>query len=185
MPAVTWSSLSDQSTASGTSSDQESGAQLIQLRTAASGTETTPTPTNTLDGSTWVDVAEGDAFNLTDRDFTIAARIKTTNGGTIFSKTEADGEWVPNGKTLFVRGGRLCYDIGWVGVVQTRQRVNDGEWHDVALRYRANDAEVQLIIDGEVQGTGMLRPEDPVRDHHVKLGYTSADFPDDGACFGC
>lgn len=38
-------------------------------------------------------------------------------GGIIFSKIVLDGEWVVNGKILFVCDGRFCYDIGWVGVV--------------------------------------------------------------------
>jgi hypothetical protein len=50
--------------------------------------------------------------------YTISAWIKTTGGGSIMSKTSPTGKWVPGGKALFVRGGRVGFDIGWVGAVK-------------------------------------------------------------------
>ena len=91
---------------------------------------------------------------MTGADFTITARIRTDAGGTIFCKTEPGPDWVPNGKVLFVRGGRLCYDIGWVGVVQTRMRVNDNKWHDVALTWDHASAQVRLYVDGRTRRPG-------------------------------
>ena len=45
------------------------------------------------------------------------------------------GEWKPDSKALFLRGGRLVYDIGWVGQMQSEQRYNDGKWHRVLLTH--------------------------------------------------
>ena len=134
-----------------------------------------------FDGSTRVDIENSKGFDFTSKDFTILARIKTRKGGTILAKTAGDKNWVPNGKTLFVRGGKLCFDIGWVGVIQSKKRVNDGEWHDVAMSYA--NGKVRMFIDGKPDQTGTLRPKGSVRDHIVRLGFTTADFPRGGSYF--
>ncbi len=135
------------------------------------------TPQLAFSGTTWLEIANPDGFDLAGEDFTIVARLKTTSGGTIFAKTADEAEWVPNGQTLFVRGGRLCYDIGWVGVVQSRRRVNDGRWHEVALMYRHETGDVQLFIDGQLDGRGKLKPKAPIADPVVRLGHTADNFP--------
>ena len=65
--------------------------------------------------------------------FTVMAWLRTTRGGTLFAQAPAEGEWVPQGKSFFVRGGRLCFDIGWVACVTGRSLVDDGKWHHVAI----------------------------------------------------
>ncbi|MFG0333368.1 MAG: DUF6797 domain-containing protein, partial [Maioricimonas sp. JB049] len=87
-----------------------------------------------FDGSRYLEVDDGEAFDTTGS-FTIAARIRTEEGGTIVARTTPGPKWVPGGQVLFVRGGRLSYDIGWVGVLQSNVRVNDGKWHDVAVTF--------------------------------------------------
>lgn len=130
-----------------------------------------------FEGATMLNVVKPDDFDMTRRDFTIVARIKTKTGGTIFAKTANHPDWVRNGKTLFVRGGRLCYDIGWVGAVQSRRRVNDGKWHDVAVTYRHETGQVQLFVDGKADANGTLKPRQPVAGHVVRVGYTADNFP--------
>ncbi len=122
-------------------------------------------------------------FRMTGADFTITAQIKTRDGGTIFSKA-AEGDWVPDGKTLFVRGGRLCYDIGWVGVVQSQRRVDDDRWHHVAMTYEAATGTVRLYIDGQLDTQRPLQPQADVKNHQVRIGYTSTNFPQDGGFVG-
>ncbi|MBI2477492.1 MAG: c-type cytochrome [Planctomycetia bacterium] len=139
--------------------------------------ETKAADTVKFDGLTRVEIAEASAFEMRDRDFTITARMKTTKGGTIFAKTSTATEWVPNGKTLFVRGGRLAFDIGWVGVVQSQTPVADGNWHDVAVTYSHETARVSLFVDGKASGSKVLRPKESVEDHVARIGYTSANFP--------
>lgn len=122
-----------------------------------------------------VAIPTNDQLKLGRTDYTIAAWIKTRAGGSIFSKAAPRGEWVRNGKTLFVRGGRLGFDVGWVGAVQSKQRVNDGQWHHVAMTHRGSDGRVTLYVDGEKDGDGDL-PADDGKDHVVRIGYTATTF---------
>lgn len=131
-----------------------------------------------LDGTFYAEVPEGDAFNLTSQDYTIVARITTEQGGTLFAKTAAGDEWVPDGKALFVRRGRLCFDIGWVGVVEGETKINDGQWHDVALSWEHESGVVKLYIDGQLDGRGRLRPRKKRSGDVVRIGYGAPDFPE-------
>ncbi|MEL6104955.1 MAG: DUF6797 domain-containing protein [Planctomycetota bacterium] len=130
-----------------------------------------------FDGESHVEIEDGDRLDMYENDFTLTATVQTKQDGSIFAKTTPEGPWVPNGKTLFIRGGRLCYDIGWVGVVQSRQRINDGEEHAVAVRYVADEGLVSLFVDGRPSGSGELKPRDAVDDHIARIGYTSENFP--------
>ncbi len=137
-----------------------------------------------FDGVTRIEVAESEAFAKRQTDFTLVARIKTTSGGTIFSKTAPQSKWVPHGKTWFVRDGRLCFDIGWVGVVQSSRTVNDGAWHDVAMTYTSATGSVQLYIDGVPAGQKRLQPSEDVAGHRVQIGYTTENFPSQSGFHG-
>ncbi len=130
-----------------------------------------------FDGGTQLVVAKPQAFDMHDKDYTIFAKIKTRKGGTIFSKAPAKGKWVPSAKTFFVRGGRLTFDVGWVGAVSSKKRVADNRWHDVAMTYRAKDGTVELYVDGKKDQTGRLRPEKRTKRHVVRIGFTTRDFP--------
>jgi hypothetical protein len=110
--------------------------------------------------------------------FTWTAMIKTETDGGIISKSPE--EWSPGSKALFVRGGKLSFDVGWIAYVESEADVNDGEWHQVAITVENGEDEdvVQLYIDGNADGlkddwdmewqpdVGMFR-----------IGYTSDDFP--------
>ena len=133
----------------------------------------------TFNGATRVEVSAASDFNLTDKDFTILARIKTTSDGTIFAKTASKPEWVPNGKTLFLRGGRLCYDIGWVGVLESENKVNDGKWHEVAASFDARRGLLSLFVDGHREAQAEIQPRDAVADHIIRIGYTAGNFPNE------
>ncbi len=110
------------------------------------------------------------------RDFTVSAWIKTTAGiGTIFSRAAVRGQWVPKGKTFFVRGGKLGFDVGWLGVVTGSRPVNDGKWHHVAVTYSHNSGQTRLFLDGRPDGAKGLKSADG-RDHIVRLGYTASNF---------
>ena len=132
-----------------------------------------------FDGANHVEVPQADDFDMTQADYTICARIKTTNDGTILSKTAPTDTWVPNGKTLFLRGGKLAFDIGWVGVVTSGRSVSDGAWHEVAMTYEHQSGRVRLFIDGLLDAEKSLKPRDEVQGHVVRLGYTAADFPEE------
>ncbi len=130
-----------------------------------------------FDGATSVDVASSDAMDLTHQDYSICARIKTRKGGSILCKTAPSGPWVADGKTLFVRGGKLTFDIGWVGAVQSRRSVNDDRWHDVTMTWQHETGRVRLYVDGKREGEGHLKPKREVNGHVVRIGFTASNFP--------
>ena len=136
-------------------------------------------------GTHAADVAKSDQFNLTSADFTVYAKFKTKRGGTILAQAPPHGaEWAPNGKTFFVRDGRLCFDIGWVGAVTSRREVDDGKWHDAALVYDHKSGEAQLVIDGKADNAESLKPEGETGELAMRIGYTSPDFPEPTAFVG-
>lgn len=110
-------------------------------------------------------------------DLTVAAWIRTTLDGTIFCQAPPTGDWVHDGKAFFVRGGRLAFDIGWVGTIAGSRNVADGEWHHVALTWAHTDGRVTLFVDGEPDGNGNLKPAKEVTGHTLRLGYAAPNFP--------
>ncbi len=130
-----------------------------------------------FDGESFAQVDEAEEFDMTNQDFTITARMRTRAGGVLFAKTEPGAEWVPDGKVLFVGDGRLCYDIGWVGAVESRRRVNDGRWHNVAMTWDHETGVVTLYIDGRKDSESVLRPEEERDDQVVRIGMAAPDFP--------
>ncbi|MHC4407109.1 MAG: c-type cytochrome, partial [Planctomycetota bacterium] len=127
-------------------------------------------------------VGDVDSFQ-TNADFTWSAWIKTEGSGSIFGRAPREGDWVQGGKTLFVRGGRLCFDVGWVGVATSKTPVNDGRWHHVAVTVKLNtdgeDDTVVLYIDGreDAAKTDWNVDRFPEENLVLKLGLASPNFP--------
>ncbi|MEE2641094.1 MAG: DUF6797 domain-containing protein [Planctomycetota bacterium] len=115
------------------------------------------------------------SIDLASKDFTISGWIKTTRDGTIAAKGPRTGKWEAKGKTLFVRGGKLVFDVGWVGAVQSSRRIADGQWHAVAVTCDAGTGKTTLYVDGQKDGQGNLKSEDHP-DHVFRLGYTATNF---------
>ena len=134
-------------------------------------------PKTEFDGTTGYVIGDADSIDMKNSDFTIVARVRTRKGGTIFSKSPPEGDWAPDGKTVFVRDGRLTYDIGWVGAVTSKRRINDGRWHNVAVTWRKSDGRVQFFIDGKLDQTGTLKPEGREKKLVGKIGFTNDNFP--------
>ena len=154
--------------------------------------------TISLDGVHWEDgpqdkclVFSGDAEARFDQDFALdfdttdlsfSAWINTADDGTIFAETLDEPEWVPNGKTFFIRGGQLAFDIGWVGVITSNtgegKSVVDGIWHHVGLTWQHQTGKVKLFLDGEIVAEGALKPEDELEDDILRLGFTAENFPE-------
>ena len=130
-----------------------------------------------FDGQSFAESADGDAFDMTSADFTISALVKTRKDGTIFAKTERSAKWVPDGKTLFLRGGRLTYDIGWVGAAQGNTKINDGKPHHVAMTWDHTTSIATFYVDGKPDGEKPIQPKSSVKSHTVRIGYTAEDFP--------
>ncbi len=105
--------------------------------------------------------------------FTVTAWIKTKSEGTIFAKTLPDSDWVSGGKSLFIRGGRLAYDIGWVGAIGGAAAVTDDRWHHVAI---SGSAPVRLYVDGKLDCERHMDARPDPKGSVFKIGYTSSSF---------
>lgn len=130
-----------------------------------------------LDEKTRAELKDKSKVNLSLADHTIAAWIKTNRDGTIIAQAPAEGNWAPQGRTFFIRGGRLCFDIGWVGVIQSRGKVADDKWRHVAVTFAAATKTYTLYIDGKDQGSKRLDVDEAVKEHVIRIGYTSPNFP--------
>ena len=120
---------------------------------------------------------DAEEFDLGTPGRTVVIRFRTKESGTLVSSAPRQGEWKPDGKTLFVRGGRLVYDIGWVGAITGNSRVNDGKWHTAAVV--VDDDETRLYVDGREEGQREEFRRDYVDNHVFKIGATATDFGGD------
>lgn len=105
----------------------------------------------------YVLINQSEALELGASDFTIAAWVRTTQGGTVLCKLKPDGKWMPNGKSFHIRKNGLAMEGGWVGVVQGSTAVNDGQWHHVAVGFHQSSKNVYLYVDGQRTGDGPLQ----------------------------
>jgi hypothetical protein len=121
-------------------------------------------------------LADGATIKLAE-DFTIGCWVQTKADGTIIAKAPSQGIWKPQGRSLFVRGGRLVFDVGWVGALESKRQVADGQWHHVAVTFEAKTKLHSLFIDGTLDHQSVLRVDDDDKSHVIKLGYTATDFP--------
>jgi putative heme-binding domain-containing protein len=136
-----------------------------------------------FDGTKYLEVADGDRFDFTSGDFSIAARLKTTSGGTILSVTEGGEKWIPDGQALFVRNGRLCFDIGWVGVISSRAKIDDGKWHDVVAAWNHSERRIRLFVDRRLEAEGQLAAREALPRRVLRIGYAASNFPQPQSLF--
>lgn len=110
-------------------------------------------------------------------DFTAMVEFESNGEGTLISKCAATGNWSPNAKALFIRGGRLVYDIGWLGAMTSRPKVNDGKPHTVVLT--ARDGTARLLLDGKniAEKAGFSKPDQ--KEHVFKVGRAAPNFAGD------
>ena len=163
--------------------DKLGSAVAFGISDAPKKTEPASTQAFRFNGATRVEIANGDDFDMHAKDFSITARIRTRKDGTIFAKTKKNGPWVPDGKSLFIRGGRLVFDIGWVGAVQSKKKVTDGKPHDVVMTWTAKSGAIRIYVDGKLDGSGSLKPKAAKKGFVVRIGYTSANFPGSNSFF--
>lgn len=130
----------------------------------------------TFDGQTYVEVTDTAGFDLL-RDFSITARVRTDAGGTLLAYAQPGPKWTPDGQTFFIRDGRLGFDIGWIGAVTSRRRVNDGKWHVVAATWSRESQQLELWIDGKRDASGTLAAKGPLANGVLRVGFTAPNFP--------
>ena len=146
------------------------------------GTALEPAPIG-FDGRTHVEIPTLKDFDMSRGDYTITARFQTRRGGSLFCETEPGEHWVPDGKSLFVRNGRLVFDIGWVGALESKRRVDDGAWHEAALTYEGATHRATLFIDGRPDGEKTLAPKGSLARRVARIGFTAPDFPEPASYF--
>ncbi len=107
-------------------------------------------------------------------DFTAYSRFTTKGDGALFSKCSPAGKWSPDAKVLFVRGGRLVYDIGWLGAMSGGPRVDDGKPHTVVLL--VSDGIATLWLDGKAVSKKERHTRPDIAGHVLKTGRAAPDF---------
>lgn len=150
---------------------------VVLFAPPSSDTSATREQRPVFDGNTFLEIPKGEAFDLTTKDFTIAARIKTQADGTIWSLSQSGPKWTPDGQAFFIRDGRLAFDIGWVGAVAAKTKINDGQWHNVAMTWQQSEHRVRLYVDGKLDGEGKLAAKAALPNSVVRIGFTTPDFP--------
>ena len=110
-------------------------------------------------------------------DFTAVVKFESSGSGTLFSKCAPTGKWSPDAKALFIRDGRLVYDIGWLGALSGGGKVDDGQPHTAVLTLR--DGTARLWLDGKVvaEKDKFARPD--AAGHVFKVGRAASDFAGD------
>ena len=123
-----------------------------------------------------IEAEEAEPLDLGTPGRTLLVRFRGDDG-TLVASTPKTGIWKPDGKTLFVRDGRLVYDIGWVGAISGTSDVADGQWHTAALVVKKK--ETRLFIDGmlEARRGEFLRPA--AEGFVFKIGATATNFGGD------
>lgn len=132
-----------------------------------------------FDGTSRAIWTRHDNFEFYTHGLTFAAWVCTTKDGSIFSQTRSDEPWMEGGKAFFIRDGRLCFDIGWVGAVSGDREVADGRWHHVAFSWNPWTRQVRLFLDGTEDGEGILELEGPIEDAVIQIGFTADNFPEE------
>ena len=110
-------------------------------------------------------------------DFTAVVKFEARGAGTLFSKCAPTGKWEPDAKALFIRDGRLVFDIGWLGEMSGGGKVDDGKPHTAVLSIR--DGATQLWLDGKVVAKREKFSKPDVKAHVFKVGRAATDFGGD------
>ncbi len=110
-------------------------------------------------------------------DFTAVVKFVTTGSGALFSKCAPTGKWSPDAKALFIRDGRLVYDIGWLGALGGGGKVDDDQPHTAALTVR--DGVARLWLDGKVVAAKDQFAKPDAAGHVFKVGRAATDFAGD------
>lgn len=110
-------------------------------------------------------------------DLTWSLWVQPQGDGTLLAETSPVGPWIPNGKSWFIRGRHLNFDVGWVGCITSEKPLPDGEWQHVALTWSHRDGRATLFVNGAPDASGLL-PSKTTPTHAVlQLGWTNPDFP--------
>ena len=129
----------------------------------------------TFDGKSVVEFEELSKIK-TARTMTWSAWVNPSSDGTVMALTGAKGKWLKGGVTLFIKGGRLNLDIGWVGTFKGPGGLSDGKWHHVAMTQVENG--IHFYLDGKLHSSHSCRIDPSIKGlDRFKIGFTNTDFP--------
>lgn len=134
-------------------------------------------PANRFDGQTYYESQLPDGWNTATADFSVVIDAAVKSDGTLFAIAPQEGPWAPGGQSLFVRGGRLTYDVGWIGSVTGSGSINDGVPHRIVLTFSNKKGMAWLWVDGERVAQKKLQPDETLEKPIVRVGRTSGNFP--------
>lgn len=134
-------------------------------------------PASRFDGQAFYESQLPRDWDTAGADFSVVIDASVKSDGTLFSIAPKEGPWAPGGQTLFVRGGRLAYDVGWVGSVTGPGSINDGTPHRFVLTFSQEKGMVSLWVDGKRVAKKLLQPNETLPDPVVRVGRTSGNFP--------
>lgn len=97
----------------------------------------------------WMAAADPDGFDFSQA-FTWSLWMRGADGsGALISRNPAGTAWNQGSKALFVRGGTLQWDSGWVGNPRSGVDVTDDRWRHVAVTYDPAGDRFRMYVDGE------------------------------------
>jgi len=126
----------------------------------------------TQDAAAW-DMSGASDFEM----HATVSRDGLANTGTIFGRAlpttdgHAGGLWANGGsagqgKMLFLRQGKACFDIGWVGVICGRTFIDIGANHTVGVKF--SGGKYHVTVDGRVEASGLRAVKDRAGDIWVQ-----------------
>ncbi|MBC7951948.1 MAG: FecR domain-containing protein [Rhodospirillaceae bacterium] len=125
------------------------------------------------DGRVLIQATQSATLNM-NHDFTIESWIKTTDAnGVIFVKSAGGlgmDQWGTGGKFFGVSNGYLRVDECNIGALFSDTRVDDGQWHHVAMTFTDSTNDVRFYLDGASNGGGTLAFTPDNSTHLIKLG---------------
>ena len=107
-------------------------------------------------------------------DFTLATKFRSEADGTLVAKCAPEGKWKPNHKALFVKGGKLVYDIGFVGAMGSKENISDGKWHHAVLVN--GNGKARLFVDGKLVAEKKGFSSKDTADSLLRIGAAAEDF---------
>lgn len=107
-------------------------------------------------------------------DFTAMIRFESVGDGTLVSVCPPAGKWEPQSKALFIRDGRLVYDIGWLGEMPGGPVVSDGKSRTTVLVVKGGAA--RLWLDGRQVAEKASFTSPQKKGHVFKVGRAAPDF---------
>jgi hypothetical protein len=99
------------------------------------------------------DIGDSSSFDF-NADFTWHIYIRTSaQSGALFSRNPAATAWNQGSKALFIRGGTVQWDSGWVSNPHSNVAVADGAWHQVIATYVSASDSLDLFVDPPLGAT--------------------------------